>query len=91
MLWIFYGLTGSAVFVLRRRLPEAERPYRTWGYPVVPVLFLLVTLFLLINTFLATPVRALWGVVLVVTGLPIYADYARRLEPDDPAAWLGGE
>ena len=39
--WIFYALTTAAVFLFRRRLPHAERPYRTLGYPVVPVLFLL--------------------------------------------------
>src|SRR4030095_11115835 len=38
-LWIFYGLTTASVFVFRRRLPDAERPYRAWGYPVVPVIF----------------------------------------------------
>ena len=49
-LWIFYGLVTAAVFILRRKLPEMERPYRTWGYPVVPVLFLLATALLLGTT-----------------------------------------
>jgi len=49
-LWIFYGLVTAAVFILRRKLPELERPYRAWGYPVVPVLFLLATVLLLGST-----------------------------------------
>lgn len=53
-LTIFYGLVTAAVFVLRRKMPDAERPYRTWGYPVVPILFLLVTTLLLVMT--------IWGV-----------------------------
>jgi len=52
-LWIFYGLVTAAVFILRRKLPDMERPYRTWGYPVVPVLFLLATAMILGTT--------LWG------------------------------
>ncbi len=91
VLWIFYGMTGSAVFILRRKLPDAERPYRVWGYPVIPALFLLVTAFLLINTFVATPGRALCGFALVIVGLPIYEFYSRRIEPEDRSSWLGGE
>ena len=91
VIWIFFGLTGSAVFVLRRKLPDAERPYRVWGYPVVPAIFLVVTAFLLINTFVATPGRALSGFLLVITGLPVYAFYSRRLGPEDPNQWLGSE
>jgi APA family basic amino acid/polyamine antiporter len=49
-LWIFYGLVTAAVFILRRKLPDAERPYRAWGYPVVPVLFLLATALILGTT-----------------------------------------
>lgn len=49
-LWIFYGLVTAAVFILRRKLPEADRPYRAWGYPVVPVLFLLATALILGTT-----------------------------------------
>ncbi len=49
--WIFYALVTSSIFVFRKRFPDAERPYRAWGYPVIPVLFLLVAGWLLINTF----------------------------------------
>jgi APA family basic amino acid/polyamine antiporter len=52
-LWIFYGLVTAAVFVLRRKMPEADRPYRAWGYPVIPVLFLLATALILGTTLVA--------------------------------------
>ena len=60
-LWLFYGLTAASLLVFRRRLPAAERPYRVWGYPVVPVLFLLVTAWLLISTLLTSPLQTLAG------------------------------
>ena len=50
-LWIFYALVTAAVFILRRRLPDAERPYRTWGYPVVPLLLILASAVLLAKPF----------------------------------------
>src|SRR5205085_5320210 len=56
--WIFYGLVTASIFLFRRRMPNAERPYRAWGYPVVPVLFLLVTGWLLFTTLLPDPGRA---------------------------------
>jgi APA family basic amino acid/polyamine antiporter len=84
-------MTCPAVFVLRCKLPDAKRPYRVWGYPVVPAIFLAVTVFLLINTFVATPGRALSGFLLVITGLPVYAFYSPRLGPEDPNEWLGSE
>jgi APA family basic amino acid/polyamine antiporter len=71
-LWIFYGLTTASVFIFRRRMPRAERPYRAWGYPVVPVLFLLATAWLLGNTLLATTRQAVTGLVLIALGLPVY-------------------
>ncbi|MBA3247692.1 MAG: amino acid permease, partial [Pyrinomonadaceae bacterium] len=76
--WIFYGLTTASVFLFRRRMPHAERPYKAWGYPVVPVLFLLVTAFLLINTLLTTPVQALIGLGLIALGLPVYWYFSRH-------------
>jgi APA family basic amino acid/polyamine antiporter len=90
--WIFYGMAGASVFVLRRKWPDAPRPYRAWGYPVVPALFLLVTGFLLVNTLVATPVQALSGLGLILLGLPVYWFYARRLGPEPPPSyWTGGD
>jgi basic amino acid/polyamine antiporter, APA family len=88
MLLLFNGLAVASVYVLRRTLPDAVRPYRVWGYPVVPMLFLLATVYLMINTLLATPGRALAGVGIVALGLPLYAYYARRLPPGRPEDWL---
>lgn len=76
--WIFYGLVTASVFIFRRRMPDAERPYRAWGYPIVPILFLLVTAWLLINTLMTTPVQALIGLGLIALGLPVYAIFANR-------------
>jgi APA family basic amino acid/polyamine antiporter len=70
--WIFYGLTTASVFVFRRRMPDAERPYRAWGYPVVPVVFLLVTGWLLVNTLMTAPRQSITGIVLILLGLPFY-------------------
>jgi APA family basic amino acid/polyamine antiporter len=71
-LWIFYGLTTATVFVFRKRMPEMERPYRTWGYPVVPALFLLVAGWLLVTTLLTAPLQSVTGLVLIALGLPVY-------------------
>jgi APA family basic amino acid/polyamine antiporter len=73
--WIFYGMTTSAVFVLRRRMPDAPRPYKTLGYPLIPVVFVLVALWLTINTLIARPVESATGLVLIALGLPVFAYY----------------
>jgi len=70
--WIFFGLIIASVFFLRRRMPQAERAYRAWGYPVVPALFLLTTAWLLISTLITSPTRSLIGLALVALGLPVY-------------------
>lgn len=80
VLWVFYALTGAAVMVLRKRFPDAERPYRTLGYPMVPVVFILVSAFLLVNTLMVTPGRALAGIALILVGLPVYQYFARELK-----------
>src|SRR5258708_20976197 len=60
--WAFYGLSIASLFIFRRIIPDATRPYRALGYPVVPMIFLLVTVALLVNTFVAAPRQALQGV-----------------------------
>ena len=75
---IFVALATASVFLFRRRMPDAERAYRTVGYPVVPILFLIVAGWLIVNTFMATPGRALAGVGLMLAGLPFYWYWSRR-------------
>jgi len=81
--WIFYGLVTASVFIFRRRMPDAVRPYRTWGYPVVPALFLLVTAALLITTIKAAPSQTLTGLGLIALGLPVYWYWARHNRNSD--------
>lgn len=78
--WAFYGLSMASLFVFRRTLPDAPRPYRALGYPVLPLLFLLVTAALLVNTFIAAPRQALEGVAVLLAGLPFYWWWSLRLE-----------
>ncbi len=76
--WIFYALATSTVFVFRRKYPDAVRPYRAFGFPVVPILFLLVAGFLLINTMISSPTQAFAGIFLILIGLPVYYYLTRR-------------
>ena len=70
--WIFYALVTSAVFILRRRAPDLPRPYRTLGYPVVPLVFVAVAFWLVVNTLVNRPVESVAGLVLIACGLPVY-------------------
>jgi APA family basic amino acid/polyamine antiporter len=70
--WIFFSLTAGAVFVLRRKRPDVERPYRTLGYPVLPAVFVMVALWLLLNTLRTNPVESAAGLALISIGLPFY-------------------
>jgi APA family basic amino acid/polyamine antiporter len=75
--WLFYGLVTGSLFVFRKSMPDATRPYRAFGYPVIPMIFLMVTAALLINTFVAAPREALRGVALLAAGLPFYWYWSR--------------
>lgn len=70
--WIFYALVTSSIFVFRRKYPDLERPYKAWGYPVVPVVFLLVAGWLLVNTMVTSPKQSFVGIGLIILGLPVY-------------------
>ncbi|HXW08609.1 MAG TPA: amino acid permease [Vicinamibacterales bacterium] len=69
---LFSVATGTALFRLRRTRPDVPRPYRTWGYPVVPLIFIGASLAFVVNTLLERPVESLIGLGLVALGLPVY-------------------
>ncbi|MBV6442838.1 MAG: amino acid permease [Haliscomenobacteraceae bacterium CHB4] len=70
--FFFYGATAFGVFIMRRREPDTERPYKVWGYPVVPGLFVLFCAVLIVITCFTHPREAGLGVVLMLTGVPFY-------------------
>ena len=78
--WPFLALAAIGVLLLRRRRPELPRPYRTPGYPVVPLVFAVGTTWVVGNALVARPVTTLAGIALTLLGLPIYAVWQRRLE-----------
>lgn len=77
-IWLFYGLTAGSLFVFRRTLPDAPRPYRAFGYPWAPAIFVAGSAVLLVNTFIATPRVAFASVGLMLAGIPFYWIWSGR-------------
>ena len=74
----FWIAATASVFTLRRKRPDLPRPYKTWGYPVVPAVFILASTGILINTLLEKPVEALAGIILTALGIPVYFYWRRK-------------
>ena len=70
--FIFYGATTLGVFILRRKMPDAHRPYKVWGYPFVPAIFILFCIGLFFNTIVTRPREAIIGMILILLGIPVY-------------------
>jgi len=70
--WIFFGLTVAAVIVLRKKRPDLPRPYKTWGYPVTPVLFILAAVFISMNSLINEFRNAVAGLIIILLGVPAY-------------------
>jgi APA family basic amino acid/polyamine antiporter len=81
--FIFYGATSLGVFILRRRMPNALRPYKVWGYPVVPAIFILFCIGLFFNTIITRPREAAIGMALILSGIPVYLFMMRNKTRDD--------
>ena len=75
---LFYAFVAGSVFIFRRRMPDAPRPYRTWGYPVVPIVFLLVNAWVISSTIWNTPKQSAIGLGLILIGLPVYLIWSKR-------------
>ncbi len=75
---IFYALMVGAVFVMRRKAPDMDRPYRTFGYPIVPVVYIAIAMLLVLDLAYLTPATAGIGYLLVLTGIPVYFIWKRQ-------------
>jgi APA family basic amino acid/polyamine antiporter len=85
VLWLSYGLMIAGVMILRRTQPNLPRPYRMWGYPVTPVLFMAITAWFLVNMLWTRPIPSLAGLALIATGVPVYFMWARHGRPAEDA------
>ena len=76
--FIYFGATTLGVFILRKKMPHAKRPYKVWGYPIVPAIFILFCVALVFNTVFSRPREAGIGVALMLTGVPMYWWFKKR-------------
>ncbi len=76
--WIFFGLTVGAVIVLRKKRPDLPRPYKTWGYPVTPIIFMLAALYISGNSLVNTFKESMFGLIIILLGVPAYIYWKKR-------------
>ncbi len=76
--WILYGMATASVLVLRRKRPDLVRPYKTLGYPFVPIVFVLVAGALIVSTLIESPRESLIGVGIILVGIPFYWYWSRQ-------------
>ena len=79
--WIFFALTAIALLRLRKIEPNCPRPYRAWGYPLTPLIFLFAAVALTTNLWMVRPVRSSLGLVVIIAGIPFFYRWRRRLAP----------
>jgi APA family basic amino acid/polyamine antiporter len=76
--FIFYGATSLGVIILRRKMPDTHRPYKVWGYPIVPAIFILFCMYLFFNTIITRPREAAIGMILILSGIPVFLLLQRK-------------
>src|SRR5258705_1356312 len=88
--WIFYGLVILGLFFLRKKFPDKERPYKVWGYPIVPIIFLLFTTIYIVTTLYndinnyiegrSIFINSVFGLILTAIGIPLYFYFKKKNE-----------
>jgi APA family basic amino acid/polyamine antiporter len=76
--WIFFGLTVLAVIILRKKRPNIPRPYKTFGYPITPIFFILSALLISMNTLIKEFWNAMAGLAIILLGLPAYFYWKKK-------------
>jgi APA family basic amino acid/polyamine antiporter len=79
---LFSAFAVSTLFVLRRRHPDEPRPFRAWGYPVAPAIFVAVSLAITVAAIAGRPGPSLWGAVIIGLGVPAYFIFKRTIRQD---------
>ncbi len=79
--WLFYMIAASTVFIFRLRNPQMARPYRVWGYPFVPALFVAASAVLLYYTFTDNLRYSILGCLVILSGIPVFYAFARNRKP----------
>lgn len=82
--WIFYAMAGASIFILRRKEPDAHRPYRTPGYPWVPLFFVVVAAWFVLNTIVTKPEQAGAGIGFLALGVPVFYMWRNRRKKQYP-------
>ena len=92
--WVFYGLSAVGIFILRHKFPNAHRPYKTWGFPFVPAIFVIFTITFLVITLVndimnynsgkAAMINSVLGLLLTATGIPLYWYFKRANKKGNP-------
>ena len=93
--WLFYGFGAYGIFILRKQMPNAERPYKVWGYPYIPAFFILFTVFFLITTLYndvtnyidgrSPLINSLFGMFLTFLGIPLYFYFVHKNKKENSA------
>jgi len=76
--WIFFALTSIALLRLRWKEPELVRPYRAWGYPWTPIVFLIAALALTVNLWIDRPIRSSLGLAVILMGIPFFRYWQKK-------------
>ena len=84
--WLFYMITATTIFVYRKRLPDAPRPYRVWGYPLLPALFVLASAVLLYYSYAENFKNSLVGTAIILAGIPLFLAIRRKYAAEAQAA-----
>jgi APA family basic amino acid/polyamine antiporter len=74
---LFYILTIASIFILRKKMPDAPRPYKAFGYPVIPVLYMLCMLFIMVDLLIFKPLYTWPGLIIVMIGVPVFFVWRR--------------
>jgi APA family basic amino acid/polyamine antiporter len=76
--WIFYALVAYSVFIFRKKLPHAERAYKAVGYPVIPIIFIVLAALLVVNTLISSFQQSIFGLLFIGSGVPVYFFFFKR-------------